>query len=120
MGGVIGQIFAGGAGGLLSGVSGIINSIKGRNPEDAAKLQELLSKHQDLVIQTDAEMEKARLQANVDLNKTAAANIQVEAGQNWYTASARPSIVWCWIVLMMYNYMLAPLFHRPTVTFPDL
>lgn len=120
MGGVVASIFGGGAGALTGGIASIINSIKGRNPEDAAKLQELMSKHQDLVVQTQADLERAQLEANVSLNQTAAGNIQTEAKANWYTASARPSIIYCWVGLMLYNYMVAGWIHRAPANFPDL
>lgn len=113
-------LLSGGIEGAGKGIAAVVNAIKGRNPEDAAKLQELLTKHDDLVTQTLADIEKAKIQANVDLNETAGANIRAEAQANWYTASARPSVIYCWILIMLWNYVIAQWFHKMPVTLPDL
>lgn len=113
MGGVVASIFGGGAGALTGGIASIINSIKGRNPEDAAKLQELMSKHEDLIVQTQADLEKAQRDENVKLNEIAGQNVRADAqsGDKW-NARARPGVIWCGIVVLLINYGVIPFLQK--------
>lgn len=57
-------------GGLLQGVSGLINTIRGKSPEDAEKLAELAAKYQSDILAAD----QAQRQAQSDVNRAEAAN----------------------------------------------
>lgn len=66
------------SGGLLSGVSQVINSIRGKSPEDAAKLQELTLTYQSEFQLAQVELEKQRIAAAAQQDETAGANIRAE------------------------------------------
>lgn len=106
--GIVSSLLGGGIEGAGKGISAVINAIKGKNPEDAAKIQEILGRHSDLVIQTEADVAKATIAENIALNATAAANIQTEAKGDWYTRDARPSVIWVGLLILAWNYMLIP------------
>jgi hypothetical protein len=95
-------------GNLLSGVSQVINSIRGKNPEDAAKLEQLKQQYEGEFLSAQETIAKAQIDQNVAMNQTAAANIQAEAKENWYTAAARPSIIWVGLGLIVWNYAAIP------------
>jgi hypothetical protein len=93
--GIVSAIFGGGIEGAGKGISSVINSIKGRSPEDAAKLQEILGRHADLVTQVEAETEKANIAANVALNDNAGQNVRAETTSNdAFVRRARPAFLW--------------------------
>jgi hypothetical protein len=110
-------------GNLLSGVAQVINSIRGKNPEDAAKLEQLKEQYQEDFLNAQANLAKAQIDENVALNQDAAANIQAEAKENWYTSAARPSIIWVGLALMVWNYgIVGPLgkkYGLVLVDFPE-
>src|SRR5205823_1816211 len=85
-------------GGLLQGVSGLINSIRGKNPEDAAKLAEIAEKYQSDIIAADT---AARV-AQVDVNKAEAASSSL------FVAGWRPWIGWVCGGAMFYAYIFQP------------
>jgi len=104
------------SGGLLQGVSQLINTIRGKSPEDAAKLAELAQKYQDDILAAD----QARAQMQADVNKTEAAN------PNLFVAGWRPFIGWVCGVGLLTQFLIRPLFTwavalagKP-VAFPDL
>lgn len=104
------------SGGLLQGISGLINTIRGKSPEDAAKLAELASKYQSDLLAADLQMQAAQ----VDVNKAEAASSSL------FVAGWRPFIGWVCGVAFLSNFVLTPLittlsqqFGRP-VTFPVL
>jgi hypothetical protein len=124
MGGIVSTLFGGGIEGAGKGIAAVVNAIKGKNPEDAAKLQELLQKHEDLVIQTEADLKKAEMDSNVKLNETAGQNIRAEAAGDWFSRDARPAVVWGGLLILAWNYMVIPLvgikWHVQPVNFPDM
>ena len=104
------------SGGLLQGVSQLINTIRGKSPEDAAKLAELAQKYQDDILAAD----QARAQMQADVNKTEAAN------PNLFVAGWRPFIGWVCGTGLLVQFLVNPLFTwaaalygRP-VAFPAL
>lgn len=107
------------SGGALAGISKVIDSIRGRSPEDAAKLQELLTKHEDTVLQVTADLEKAKMQENVSLNETAGQNIRAEQNDK-YTARSRPTVIYAWIAVVLYNYIVTSLIGKQPVIMPDM
>lgn len=104
------------SGGLLQGISGLINTIRGKSPEDAAKLAELAQKYQDDVLAAD----QARAQMQADVNKAEATN------PNLFVAGWRPFIGWVCGVGLLTQFLVRPLFEfgaglagKPIV-FPEL
>ena len=87
------------SGGLLSGVSGLINTIRGKSPEDAAKLQELAAKYQDDILQSD--LQRAQMQA--DTNKAEAASTSM------FVAGWRPAVGWVCSIGLLTQFIIAPL-----------
>ena len=100
-------------GNLLTGVAQVINSIRGKNPEDAAKLEQLKQQYESEFLAAQTDLAKAQISENVAMNAAASQNIQAEAKENWYTSAARPSIIWVGLLLMAWNYgVVAPLSRR--------
>jgi holin (3TMs family) len=110
-------------GGALKGAADIINAIKGHSPEDAAKLQELVTKHQDLLAQLDVEREKNRYDADVRMNDIAGQNIRAEQNSR-FSAWARPGVIWGGLFILMWNYCvlvtLPPRWGYKPFDFPSL
>jgi len=92
------------AGGGLKGVADIINSIKGKSPEDAAKLAQINADLQEIQIKYQGDFALAEINENVQLNQAAAANIQAEAKSGRYAADARPSVIYAGILIALANY----------------
>lgn len=104
------------SGGLLQGISQLINTIRGKSPEDAAQLAALAAKYQDDVLAADV----ASRQAAADTNKIEAAN------PNIFVAGWRPFIGWVCGIGLISQFVIAPLAtwiaalaHHPIV-FPEL
>jgi|SRR5581483_4405151 len=104
------------SGGLLQGVNGLIDRIKGKSPEDAAKLAELAAKYQDDLLAAD--MQARQMQA--DVNKAEASNASV------FVAGWRPFVGWvcgCGLAIQLgvnpIATWIAALLHHP-VAFPSL
>jgi hypothetical protein len=87
------------SGGLLSGISGLINTIRGRSPEDAMKLAELAGKYQSEILQADVQAQ----QAQMDINKAEAASASV------FVAGWRPFIGWVCGGSFAINFAIGPL-----------
>lgn len=122
MGGVVANILTGG---LLDGISKVIDSIRGKSPADAAKLEELKTTYQSDILKVQADLAKAQIQANSDLNATAGANIRAESqSRNWLVQLARPSVIWMGNFLLLWNYGAVPMvgikYHILPVTLPDM
>lgn len=117
MASAISNLLSGGIEGAGKGIASVVNAIKGRNPEDAAKLQEILGRHADLVVQTEADIAKAKIQENISLNETAGQNIRSEQGTK-YSAMARPSVIYAWIAVIVYNYIVCGLLNRVPLEMP--
>jgi hypothetical protein len=119
MGNVVTNLLAGGIQGAGQGIAAVINAIKGKNPEDAAKLQELLTKHEDTILQVNADLEKAKMDENVKLNDIAGQNIRAEQASR-YTAWARPSVIYAWIAVIIYNYIVTGLLNKAAIVMPEM
>jgi hypothetical protein len=85
-------------GGLFNGISTLINTIRGKSPEDAAKLAELASKYQEDILSTDSQSR----QAQADINKAEAASTSV------WVAGWRPGIGWTCAAALCYSFVLQP------------
>ena len=87
------------SGGLFQGLNGLIDRIKGKSPEDAAKLAELAQKYQTDILTADTQL--AQMQA--DINKAEAASTST------FVAGWRPFIGWvCGSGLAM-QFIVGPL-----------
>lgn len=87
------------SGGLLQGISQLINTIRGKSPEDAAKLAELAQKYQDDVLAAD----QARAQMQADVNKTEAASTSI------FVAGWRPFIGWVCGIGLLTQFLINPI-----------
>jgi predicted PurR-regulated permease PerM len=97
------------SGGLFTGISTLINTIRGKSPEDAAKLQELAAKYQEDILNADVQMQQ-----------TASANIQADAKSgDKFTQRARPSFMYIVEVILVCNYIVFPLLNRPPPVLPE-
>lgn len=117
--GIVSQLLAGGVQGVGTGIAKVIDSIKGKSPEDAAKLAEIAGRHADLIAQLDADQKKADTQANVKLNETAGENIRAEQSDK-YTGRARPTVIYAWILVILYNYIITGLIGKAPIQMPDM
>jgi hypothetical protein len=88
-------------GGLFQGISGLINTIRGKSPEDAAKLAELAAKYQEDVLAAD----NAARQAQTDVNKVEAAS------SSMFVAGWRPFIGWVCGTGLSSSVSSQPAFH---------
>lgn len=87
------------SGGLLNGISTLINTIKGKSPEDAMKMAELAAKYQSDILAADV----AALQGQTDVNK-------IEAGsQSTFVAGWRPFIGWVCGISFAVNFAFGPI-----------
>jgi hypothetical protein len=104
------------SGGLFAGINGLIDRIKGKSPEDAAKLAELAQKYQSELLAADVEAMKGQ----VEIDKIEAAN------SNLFVAGWRPFIGWVCGVGLATQFLIGPLFtwiaamFGKTVVFPVL
>ncbi len=87
------------SGGLFQGINGLIDRIKGKSPEDAAKLAELASKYQSDLLAYDFQSQ----QAQVDVNKAEAAS------SDKYTSRWRPTIGYVCALAFTCNFVVGPL-----------
>lgn len=86
-------------GGLLNGISTLINTIRGKSPEDAAKLAELAAKYQSDILAADTQL--AQMQADVNKQEAASANI--------FVAGWRPFIGWVCGTGLLVQFLVGPL-----------
>jgi hypothetical protein len=112
-------------GNLLDGVSKVIDSIKGKSPEDAAKLEQLKEQYQEEFLKAQVDLAKSQTDANVQLNSIAGQNVRADATSgDKFTARARPAIIWVGLFIMAWNYVTVPLlaihYRIAVVAFPDM
>jgi hypothetical protein len=87
------------SGGLLQGISGLINTIKGRSPEDAMKLAEITAKYQGEILQADIDAVRGQLAVN-----------QAEAASSSpFVASWRPLIGYVCGAAFAINFVVGPI-----------
>jgi hypothetical protein len=87
------------SGGLFTGISTLINTIRGKSPEDAAKLAELAAKYQSDILSTDIQSR----QAQADINKVEASSSSL------FVAGWRPCIGWVCGLGLFTQFVVAPL-----------
>jgi hypothetical protein len=137
-------IFGGGTGNVLDGAAHVINAIKGKNPEDAAKLEQIHAELSQLQLKYKADFDLAQLemQRQREANESSAMHDQVEvnkieAGANgdgtfWGNAVAfwksgwRPFCGWVCGLAFLIEFVIGPcwsfweMLHGRKLPFPEL
>ncbi|HZU33728.1 MAG TPA: 3TM-type holin [Candidatus Angelobacter sp.] len=124
---IVTKVLDSGGGSLLNGLSNVINSIKGKNPGDAEKLQELLENNKQAFELAQLQQAHDQLQAQVELAKDQTDTNKIEAGvPAIFVAGWRPFVGWVCGLGLMTQFLVRPLFmfisalcHHPT-DFPSL
>lgn len=88
------------SGGLLIGINGLIDRIRGKSPEDAAKLAELVQKYQDDALAADQS-------ALAAVNATMQAETKSEHWAQWMW---RPTVGFTFCAVLVNNYIVIPYF----------
>jgi hypothetical protein len=84
------------SGGLFSGINGLIDRIKGKSPEDAAKLAELAQKYQGDIVAGD-----------ITALQTVNATMQAETkSEHWAQWMWRPMVGFTFCAILVNNYIL--------------
>jgi hypothetical protein len=105
-----------GGGGLFDGIAHVINAIRGKSPEDAAKLSELTMKYQTDILAADVQMS----QMQADVNKAEAAS------GDKFTSRWRPTIGYILGAALAINFVVGPIatwiarMYGKTAEFPQL
>jgi hypothetical protein len=105
------SIFGDILGEIIKPVAGLIDSL---HTSDEEKL-EAKAKLRLLSIQAEAQLleyQQAEVEAKAKI-------IVAEAGSNWYTASWRPTLMYCFILIFLYS-IPAAIFHWPGVDFSGI
>lgn len=103
-------------GGLFDGISKLIDSIRGKSPEDAAKLAELAAKYQSDILAADVQSR----QAQAEVNKVEAAS------SNMFVAGWRPGVGWTCGLGLFVQFVIRPFaiwgaaLAGHNITFPEL
>lgn len=100
------------SGGALAAIPKIIDSIRGKSPEDAAKLEESLNTIAAARDKYAADFALAQIDENVKLNDVAGQNIRAEAASSKYAADARPSVIYAGLIVILANYALLAIVPR--------
>jgi len=98
------------SGGVGTLVKDIVGSFK-LSPESRLEFEKQLEEHKFELAKLDVELE-------TKLADTASANIQAEAKGNWYTAGARPTFMYIIEFILLWNYVVVPIFRQDPVTLP--
>lgn len=96
MAGAIVSILSGGA---LSGVASVINAIRGKNPEDAAKLAEILERNKEAILAAESAALKGQTDTNTEEAKSS----------NFFIAGWRPFVGWTCGSAFAYAFVIQPL-----------
>lgn len=109
MSSIVSTIFGGGLEGAGKGIAEVINAIRGKSPEDAAKLQQLVEESSQLQMKYQSEFELAKINENVQLNQIAGENVRADSQSgDKFTARARPAVIWVGLAVIVWNYCLMP------------
>ena len=106
---ILDQLFGGGVGKLVKDVVGTFKL----SPEAKLEFERQLAENEFKLRQMDADLESK-------LADTAAQNIQAEAKSgDKYTSRARPTFLYCCYIMLMWNYVVVPIFKQAPVNFPE-
>jgi hypothetical protein len=123
MASIVTNLLSGGIEGAGKGIASVINAIKGKSPEDAAKLAQITADLETMHTKYESDFALATISENIALNQTAAANIQADSKAGWVQSLARPSVIWMGNLLLIWNYVCRPMFLRwqlKPVELPDM
>lgn len=142
--GVLGELMGGGLEGAFKGAAGLVNSIKGKSPEDAAKLAQITADLDQLKMKYKAEFDEhaMKMEELHETNEAQSRHDQVEVdkieasangdGTFWGNAMAfwksgwRPFCGWVCGLAFFINMCVGPLWtfwqvcHGRKVSFPEL
>lgn len=108
-----------GAGGLKDLILGVLDRIK-MNPEEKAKLQAQLEDHAFELSKLEAEYRKIEEENRAKEIEAAGANIRAEAQSgDKFTSRARPLFLYVGNFIILWNYVIVPLFHHAPLDFPE-
>lgn len=106
MASIVSTIFGGSA---LQGLAEVINAIKGKNPEDAARLQELTLKYQSDFANAQLALESKKLDAQTSQDSTAGENVRAEiTSVDPVVRRARSMPLWIGTGAIFINYCILP------------
>ncbi len=123
MASVVTSLLSGGIQGAGQGIAAVINAIKGKSPEDAAKLAQIQGDLAQLQIKYQEDFALAKINENVQLNQVASENIVAESKAGWLQSLARPSVIWMGNIVMIWNFVVRPMFIRwqlQPISLPDM
>ena len=106
---IVSSLLSGGLQGAGQGIAAVINAIKGKSPEDAAKLAQINADLAELSAKYESEFQLAKINENIQLNQTASANIRAESKSTGYAANARPSVIYGGLLIALVNYAILAL-----------
>jgi|ERR1051326_5197984 hypothetical protein len=107
---VFDQIFGSGAAGVGDLVAKVVGTFK-LSPEAQLEFQKQLEEHK-------FELDKLDAEYAAKAADDASANIQAEAKGNWYTAGARPTFMYVVEFILLWNYVIVPIFRQMPVELP--
>ncbi len=106
---ILDSIFGGGVGKLVKDVVGTFKL----SPEAKLEFDKQLAENEFRLKQMDADLESK-------LADTASANIRAESGSgDKYTSRARPTFLYIVEFILLWNYVVVPLFKQTPVQLPD-
>jgi len=104
---------------LLSSVKGLIDSFH-LSPEAKAQIQEQIDANAAIVSQKQIEYQEKLEDSYQHELDNAGANIRAEAATgDKYTSRARPSFMYAIEIILVWNYIVVPLFHGSPLPLPN-
>jgi hypothetical protein len=109
---ILETILGGGAKSIGDLIKTVVGTFK-LSPEAKLEFEKQLAENDFKLKQIDAELE-------AKLANAASANIQAEAGSgDKYTSRARPTFMYVFNFILLWNYVAVPIFRQAPVDFPD-
>lgn len=106
-------------GGLLGGVKDIIGAFK-LDPAKKAELQAAVDANEAAIALKQLELDGKLQDALTAEIQTASANIRAEAGSgDKYTSRARPTFLYICEFILLWNYVVVPLFKQQPLELPE-
>jgi hypothetical protein len=110
MASIVTSLLTGGAGSLLSGVANVIEAIKGKNPEDAARLQALAMQYKAEFDAAELQFQEKQIDAATQEDSTAGENIRAEiTSPDAVVRRARVMPLWICSIVVAVNFIVLPL-----------
>lgn len=106
-------------GSLLGGIKEIIGQFK-LSPEKKAELEATFEAHKHELAMKQAELEARLAEYQAREIEAAGANIRAEAQSgDKYTSRARPTFLYVVNVILVWNYIVVPLFKQQPLALPE-